>query len=347
LVVAYALAGTVLHNFDAEPLGTSADDTPVYLRDIWPGDADVAKAAADSLRPDMFERNTAAIRTGSDAWYRLNGQTSIRYEWDPESTYIRRPTYLEHVDVEPTPVPDTLDARALLLLGDNVTTDHISPAGAIPRDSAAAEYLRAAGVPPRVFNQYSTRRSNYEVMLRGGYTNSAVHNGLLPPGVGGGGAWTYTNDRTAVLPVYDAAATYRDAGIPLVIVAGSNYGAGSSRDWAAKAPALLGVRAVIAESFERIHRSNLIGMGVFPLRFSPGDHAPALDGTETLRIRGLDTLRTGLTVVTLEIHRAERDSTVMQLQLQLDTVNEVEYLRHGGTLPYVIRKTLGQPTIDM
>jgi aconitate hydratase len=347
LVVAYALAGTVLHNFDAEPLGTSADGTPIYLRDIWPGDADVAKAAAESLQPAMFERNTGAIRTGSDAWHLLNGQTGIRYEWDPESTYIRRPTFLEHVDVEPTPVPDTLDARALLLLGDNVTTDHISPAGAIPRDSAAAEYLRAAGVSPRDFNQYSTRRSNYEVMLRGAYTNSAVHNGLLPPGVGGDGAWAYTSDRTEVLPVYDAAATYRDAGIPLVIVAGSNYGAGSSRDWAAKAPALLGVRAVIAESFERIHRSNLIGMGVFPLRFSQGDHAPALDGTETLRIRGLDRLRTGLTVVTLEIHRVERDSTVMQLQLQLDTANEVEYLQHGGTLPYVIRKTLGQPTVDM
>ncbi|MFN3006830.1 aconitate hydratase AcnA [Mycolicibacterium wolinskyi] len=342
LVVAYALAGSVLHDFEAQPLGTRPDGSPVFLRDIWPADTDVAATVAHAVRPDMFERNTAAIRTGTAAWRELQGQSDIRFGWDAASTYIRRPSYLDHIAPAPAPTPAVLDARVLLLLGDNVTTDHISPAGAIPRDSAAATYLRDAGVAPRDFNQYSTRRSNYEVMLRGAFTNRSVHNRLLPDDVGGEGAWAYTRDRSAVLPVYEAAATYGDA--PLVIVAGANYGAGSSRDWAAKAPALLGVRAIIAESFERIHRSNLIGMGIFPLQFAPGERAPALDGTETLRLRGLDVLTTGTVPVRLEIIRTDGRSDCMTLRLRLDTGNEIDYLRHGGTLPYVIRRTLATPT---
>lgn len=340
LVIAYALAGSVLHDFDTQPLGHTPDGAPVFLRDIWPTDADVAAAATGAVRPEMFERNTAAIRTGTEAWRRLRGQAGIRFAWESASTYIRRPSYLDHVGAEPKPTPNILETRVLLLLGDNVTTDHISPAGAIPRDSAAAEYLRAAGVAPRDFNQYSTRRSNYEVMMRGAFTNRAVHNRLLPAGIGGDGAWAYTRDRGAVLPVYQAAATYRE---PLVVIAGANYGAGSSRDWAAKAPALLGVRAIIAEGFERIHRSNLIGMGIFPLQFAPGDHAPALDGTETLRLHGLDALTTGIMPVRLDIVRTDGRSESMTLRLRLDTGNEIAYLRHGGTLPYVIRRTIGSP----
>jgi aconitate hydratase len=338
LVVAYALAGSVLHDFDAQPLGHRHDGTPVYLRDVWPSDAETAATAADALQPSMFERNTADIRTGTEAWRRLEGQTGIQFGWDPASTYIRKPSFLEQVSAEPTPMPNVLDARALLLLGDNVTTDHISPAGAIPRTSAAARYLREAGVEPRDFNQYSTRRSNFEVMVRGAFTNHAVHNRLLPNGVGGHGAWAYTGDRSKVLPVYEAAATYGDT--PLVILAGANYGAGSSRDWAAKAPALLGVRVVIAESFERIHRSNLIGMGIFPLQFTPGQHAPDLDGTETLRLHGLDDLATGTADITLDIVRSDGHTMTMTLQLRLDTENEIAYLHHGGTLPYVVRQTL-------
>lgn len=336
LVVAYALAGTVLHDLDRDPLGIDDTGTPVYLRDLWPSDAEIADLITRSLDPEAFARNTAAIRHGTEAWRQISGQDQLRYRWDDASVYIRRPSYLEHLGPDPTPIPPVLETRALLQLGDDVTTDHISPAGAIPRDSAAADYLRAAGTEARDFNQYSTRRSNFEVMVRGAFTNTAVHNRLLPTDAGGSGAWAHTFDRTEILPVYDAAKTYAAADMPVVIVAGNNYGAGSSRDWAAKAPALLGVRAIIAGSFERIHRSNLIGMGIFPLVFAEGHQAPDLDGSETLLLRGLDQLQVGWTPVTLEI---DGDS-VIPLRLRLDTMNEIEYLRHGGTLPYVVRKVL-------
>jgi aconitate hydratase len=335
LVVAYALAGSVEHDFDTDPLGHSTDGTPVYLADIWPTDVEIAATVAASLRPEAFARNSASIRNGTPEWRELDGQDGIRFDWDPDSTYIKRPSYLQNVDAKPTPIPPVLDATALLLLGDNVTTDHISPAGAIPRRSDAATYLAAAGVEPADYNQYSTRRSNYEVMVRGAFTNAAVRNRLLPDGAGGRGAWAYTADRRDILPVREAAATYGDAA--LVIVAGANYGTGSSRDWAAKAPALLGVRVVIARSFERIHRSNLIGMGIFPIEYA--DHAaePVLDGSEALRLYGLDRLAVGMSDVTWEIVRAKGAETV-PLRLRIDTEYEAAYLRHGGTLPYVIRK---------
>lgn len=338
LVVAYALAGGVLHDFAADPIGYAPDGAPVYLADIWPTDIDIAGCAAQYLRPDMFARNTGDIRHGTDAWRELDGQRAIRYAWNSDSTYIRRPSYLEDIAATAPPVPAVLEAKALLRLGDNITTDHISPAGAIPADSAAADHLRAAGVAQRDFNQYSTRRSNFEVMLRGAFTNASVHNALLAPGIGGSGAWAYTSDRSEVLPVYDAAKTY--AGTPLVIVAGQNYGAGSSRDWAAKAPALLGVRAVIAGSFERIHRSNLIGMGIYPLVFDAGEELPELDGSENLRLHGLDGVSVGSNRILLEIQHPEGGRDSRALRLRVDTANEVAYLRHGGTLPYVIRKTL-------
>ena len=343
LVVAYALAGTVAHDLEHHPVGADPDGKPVYLEDIWPTDDDISACVAEYLRPAMFARNTESIRHGTPAWRALGGQDSIRYDWDPDSTYIRRPSYLERIDAVAPVVPAVLEARALLQLGDNVTTDHISPAGAIPRGSAAAAYLRDAAVAPREFNQYSTRRSNYEVMMRGAFTNAALHNLLLPDGAGGTGAWAHTADGGGVLPVYEAAKTYRDNGIPLVIIAGDNYGAGSSRDWAAKAPALLGVRAIIAGSFERIHRSNLIGMGIFPIEFGPGRRLPALTGAETLRLRGLDRLSVGSTPVTLDVDKAGGQRDSFTLRLRLDTASEVEYLRHGGTLPYVIRRVLPTP----
>lgn len=337
LVVAYALAGSVEHNFDTDPLGHRPDGTPVYLADVWPSDTDIADTVARSLHPESFARNTAAIRNGTPEWRELDGQDRIRFEWDEDSTYIRRPSYLQSVDATPTPIPTVLEARTLLLLGDNVTTDHISPAGAIPRGSGAAAYLKAAGVKVADYNQYSTRRSNYEVMVRGAFTNAAVRNRLLPDGAGGRGAWAETADRTAVLPVREAAATYGDTS--LVIVAGANYGAGSSRDWAAKAPALLGVRAVIARSFERIHRSNLIGMGIFPIEFADTAREPRLDGSELLRLHGLDRLNAGVSEVTWEIARPD-GVEIVALRLRIDTTYEAEYLRHGGTLPYVIRKAI-------
>ncbi|MGU3498004.1 aconitate hydratase AcnA [Mycobacterium sp. C31M] len=338
LVVAYALAGSVLHDFETEPVGHDHAGAAVYLADLWPTDVETAQCAAQYLRPEMFAENTDAIRHGTQAWRELDGQQELRYRWDPASTYIRRPSYLENIGPVAPEVPSVLATRTLLRLGDNVTTDHISPAGAIPRDSAAAEYLHNGGVQPRDYNQYSTRRSNFEVMVRGAFTNADVRNRLLPPGVGGKGAWAHTADRSQVLPVYQAAATYGDT--PMVIVAGDNYGAGSSRDWAAKAPALLGVRAIIAGSYERIHRSNIIGMGIYPLQFDPARPIPDLDGTETLNLCGLDRITVGLNDIALNI--VGEDGTVVSrpLRLRVDTVNEIEYLRHGGTLPYVIRKLL-------
>ncbi|MGW5148738.1 aconitate hydratase AcnA [Rhodococcus koreensis] len=346
LVVAYALAGNILHDFDTDPLGHRADGTAVYLRDLWPSDTEVADIVAASVRPDMFRKNTAAIRTGTAEWRELSGQSAIRFDWDDRSTYIRRPTYLTGLDAEPSPTVTITGARALLVLGDNVTTDHISPAGAIQPNSAAAEYLRGFGVRPRDFNQYSTRRSNHEVMIRGAFTNPAVRNRLLPTEEGGPGGWAYTADRSRVVPVFDAAPSYREAGIPLVILAGKNYGAGSSRDWAAKSQALLGVRAVVAESFERIHRSNLIGMGILPIQFGDGDTVTdhPLDGTETLSFDGLDRLEVGMNRLTLRITHADGTEKSVPVRLRLDTRNEIAYLRHNGTLPYVVRKALAHST---
>ncbi|KAA5835235.1 aconitate hydratase AcnA [Saccharopolyspora hirsuta] len=340
LVVAYALAGTVLHDFDT-PLGRDVDGEPVLLSEIWPSDGEVARVVAESVSPEMFAANTASLRNGTVHWRELPDRGGVRFAWDPESTYIRRPPYLVGLSAEPEKQSAITGARVLLRLGDDVTTDHISPAGAIPKDSAAGDYLRERGVLPSEFNQYSTRRSNHEVMVRGAFTNPTVRNELLD--VEQRGALARTADGSRVLPVHQAAPTYRDAGVPLVVVAGRNYGAGSSRDWAAKAQALLGVRAVIAESFERIHRSNLIGMGVLPLRLPDGLTAEGLDltGREELDLTGLDRLRVGTNAVHLDLNRADGSTDRIELELRLDTRNEVSYLEHGGTLPYVVRRVLG------
>ncbi|MER7786831.1 aconitate hydratase AcnA [Streptomyces sp. NPDC097640] len=347
LVVAYALAGSVLHDFDHEPLGTDREGRPVHLKDLWPSDEEVAACVARFVRPEMFRANAARIRQGTRAWQEIEAPGGTRFPWDPGSTYIRRPPHLTHLSANP-PARLKIDrARVLLRLGDNVTTDHISPAGAIPARSAAGEWLTGRGVARRDLNQYSTRRSNHKVMLRGAFTNAAVTNLLLdtPGGPPGPGGHAYTADGARVLPVHLAAPTYREAGHDLVVVAGRNYGAGSSRDWAAKAQALLGVRAVVAESYERIHRSNLIGMGVLPLEFAEGDDAssrPFAFGQE-LSFDGLDTLAVGTNRVTLRLRGAGGGHATVELRLRIFSRQELAYLRHGGILPYVVRRALASP----
>lgn len=340
LVVAYALAGSVLHDFEAEPIGRDRDGTPVHLADLWPSDEEVRRVVAESVRPEMFRANTGRLRDGTAHWHELSAPAGTRFPWDPASTYIRRPPYVADLPRDPRGELGFDGGRVLLLLGDDVTTDHISPAGAIPADSAAGRYLRERGTPPRDLNQYSTRRSNHEVMLRGAFTNRAVVNRLLPDReAGAGGRALDAAGRPA--SAYEAAMSCREAGIPLIVVAGKNYGAGSSRDWAAKAQALLGVRAVLAETFERIHRSNLIGMGVLPLLFEPGESAAdhGFRATDELALTAPEALVPGLNRLVLTIHRdgGERSLTVL---LRVDSDSEIAYLRHGGTLPYVIRGAL-------
>ncbi|MFJ7998153.1 aconitate hydratase AcnA [Streptomyces sp. NPDC096310] len=342
-VLAYALAGSILHDFDRDPLGTGADGTPVFLKDLWPTDAEVAARVDASVRPEMFRQNAARLREGTPAWRDIEAPGGVRFQWDPDSTYIRRPPHLTDLPAE---APDRLGidrAKVLLLLGDDVTTDHISPAGAIPAHSAAGHWLTERGVARRDLNQYSTRRSNHEVMLRGAFTNAAVTNRMLD-GVHDElrGGHAHTADRTAVLPVHEAAPTYRAAGYDLVVVAGRNFGAGSSRDWAAKAQALLGVRAVVAGSYERIHRSNLIGMGVLPLEFAESDDASAYDftGEEDLAFTGLHDLRVGTNQVALHLTRPDGSRTTAALRLRLNSRQELAYLRHGGLLPYVVRRAV-------
>jgi aconitate hydratase len=339
LVIAYAIAGNIRVDLDRDALGRDASGRPVRLRDIMPPDDEVAALAARVLRPEIFQRRAAAIWAGTPHWQALSAVSSVRYDWDPGSTYLRRPRYLESVAPKAPPLAAIRGARALMVLGDNVTTDHISPAGAIPADSAAGRWLLDRGESPADLNQYSTRRSNHEVMLRGAYTNKGVRNRLTGDR-GGAGAWAWDADRRQVLPVYDAAATYAARGTPLLVFAGRNYGAGSSRDWAAKAQALLGVRAVIASSFERIHRSNLIGMGVLPLAFTGEDSVETLDldGTEGFDLLGLDNLAVGDNAVTLRIDRPHGPRRELRVSLRLDAAQEIRYLRHGGVLPYVVRK---------
>ncbi|ARP83380.1 aconitate hydratase 1 [Bordetella genomosp. 8] len=340
LVVAYAIAGNIRVDLEQDPLGVAADGRPVWLRDLMPADEDVAALAERVLRPELFRQRAATIWAGTPQWRALSAPPSVRYPWDAGSTYLRRPRYLESVAPQAAPLAALRDARALMVFGDNVTTDHISPAGTIPPSSAAGQWLLARGEAREDLNQYSTRRSNHEVMLRGAYTNKAVRNRLVGD-QGGAGAWAWDADGREVLPVYDAAATYVARGIPLLVFAGWNYGAGSSRDWAAKAQALLGVRAVVARSFERIHRSNLIGMGVLPLTFTGDDHGDmlALDGSERFDLLGLDDLKVGDNLLTLRIRRAgDAAPRELRVSLRLDAEQEIRYLTHGGVLPYVVRK---------
>ncbi|GLH98982.1 aconitate hydratase AcnA [Phytohabitans aurantiacus] len=338
LVVAYALAGTMDIDLANEPLGTGSDGQPVYLRDIWPSATEIEDVIAKAIASEMFTRDYADVFAGDERWQSLPTPTGDTFAWDGDSTYVRKPPYFEGMAREPQPVSDIAGARVLAKLGDSVTTDHISPAGSIKADSPAGEYLSSHGVARHEFNSYGSRRGNHEVMIRGTFANIRLRNQLVP-GVEGGFTVNHLTGEQAT--IYDASVAYAEAGVPLVILAGKEYGSGSSRDWAAKGTMLLGVRAVIAESYERIHRSNLIGMGVLPLQYPAGETAESLGltGTETFTFSGVVALNDGETPATV---RVATDSGVeFDAVVRIDTPGEADYYRHGGILQYVLRKMLG------
>jgi len=335
LVVAYALAGSLDIDVSTEPLGNGRDGKPVYLKDIWPSAADVAEAIAGSVDSSMFKKGYANVFLGDENWRSLATPAGKIYDWDAKSTYVKNPPYFEGMTMTPAEVGDIKGARALALLGDSVTTDHISPAGNISKSSPAAKYLIAQGVQPADFNSYGARRGNHEVMMRGTFANIRLRN-LLLPGTEGGVTLHIPSGQS--MSIFDAAMNYKAAGIPLVILAGKEYGTGSSRDWAAKGTMLLGVRAVIAESFERIHRSNLIGMGVLPLQFKEGQNANslALSGKESFDIVGLE--HGAARYVQVIARSGDGKSTPFDVRLRIDTPKELDYYQHGGILHYVLRQ---------
>jgi aconitate hydratase len=341
LVVAYALAGRIDLDLTSEPLGESESGEPVYLRDLWPSQQEVASTVARALRAEMFADEYREVFAGDERWNGLAVPAGDTYAWDPESTYVRHPPYFEGISGEPEPVADVAGARVLALLGDSITTDHISPAGSIKAASPAGRYLIAHGVEPRAFNSYGSRRGNHEVMMRGTFANVRLRN-LLTPEIEGG--FTLHLPDGEPLTIYDAAMKYRQEGVPLLILAGKEYGAGSSRDWAAKGPRLLGVRAVIAESFERIHRSNLVGMGIVPLEFPRGESAASLGltGREVYAIEGLAAGVEGGFAAgrAVRVRALGEDGGELEFQarVRIDTPQEVEYYRHGGILHHVLRQ---------
>ncbi|MNF62961.1 Aconitate hydratase 1 [compost metagenome] len=339
LVVAYALAGSIRLDLASQPLGQGKDGQPVYLKDIWPSQQEIAEAI-QKVDTAMFRKEYAAVFAGDEQWRAITVPESDTYAWQADSTYIQHPPFFADITGAPPRVEDVHQARILALLGDSVTTDHISPAGNIKADSPAGRYLREHGVAPADFNSYGSRRGNHEVMMRGTFANIRIRNEMLGGEEGGNTLHVPSGDKLAI---YDAAMRYQAEGTPLVIVAGKEYGTGSSRDWAAKGTNLLGIKAVIAESFERIHRSNLVGMGVLPLQFKDGDdrNTLGLSGKETLAIRGLDgaVLRPHMDLK-LEITREDGSKDEAQLLCRIDTLNEVEYFKAGGILHYVLRQLL-------
>ncbi len=343
LCVAYAIAGTIDIDLESEALAVDLQGNPVFLRDLMPTDAQIAEQVTSVVKPEFFQDRLAKVWDGTHHWQALSAEGSVQFPWSPTSTYLRRPQYLADVPAEPKASLAIKGARTLMVLGDNVTTDHISPAYSIPADSLAGQWLLERGEDPQDLNQYSTRRSNHEVMLRGAFTNKAVKNRLLGDRQPGLGAWAWNFDHSQCLPVYEAAKSFAEQHTPMVVFAGINYGAGSSRDWAAKAQALLGVKAVVAQSIERIHRSNLIGMGVVPLRFAAGQSVDdlALQGDEHLDFIGLDRLRMGDNPVTMRVSGATGERQ-MQLGVRIDSLQEIRYLVHGGVLPFVIRKVVAR-----
>ncbi|MFB7307395.1 aconitate hydratase AcnA [Streptomyces sp. NPDC056192] len=339
LVVAYAIAGSMKVDITKDALGIDQDGKPVYLADIWPSEAEVNDVVANSIGEDMFNKSYQDVFAGDAQWQALSIPTGNTFEWDPQSTYVRKPPYFEGMTMETTPVADIAGARVLAKLGDSVTTDHISPAGAIKADTPAGKYLTEHGVERRDFNSYGSRRGNHEVMIRGTFANIRLRN-QIAPGTEGGFTRDFTQADAPVSFIYDASQNYQAAGTPLVILAGKEYGSGSSRDWAAKGTALLGVKAVIAESYERIHRSNLIGMGVLPLQFPEGATAEALGltGEETFSFTGVTELNNGTTPRTVKVSTdtgVEFDAVV-----RIDTPGEADYYRNGGIMQYVLRSLI-------
>jgi aconitate hydratase len=343
LVIAYALAGTMDFDFEAQPLGQDPEGNDVFLADLWPSARDVQDVIDSSITQEMFTKDYADVFAGDERWKSLPTPEGKTFEWDEQSTYVRKPPYFEGMADEPAPVEDITGARVLALLGDSVTTDHISPAGAIKAGTPAAQYLDEHGVDKKDYNSFGSRRGNHEVMIRGTFANIRLKNQLLD-GVSGGYTRDFTQEDAPQAFIYDAAQNYAAAGTPLVVLGGKEYGSGSSRDWAAKGTALLGVKAVIVESFERIHRSNQIGMGVIPLQFPQGESAASLglDGTETFDIAGITALNDGSTPRTVEVTATKSDGTTVEFDavVRIDTPGEADYYRNGGILQYVLRGML-------
>ncbi|NMW45827.1 aconitate hydratase AcnA [Mobiluncus curtisii] len=340
LVVAYALAGTMDFDFETEPLGQDQHGNDVFLRDIWPDPTEVQRTIDETINRDMYTKDYANVFAGDERWQSLPTPEGSRFTWDDASTYVRKAPFFDGMKMEPEPVRDIHGARVLLKLGDSVTTDHISPAGAFKPETPAGQYLTSNGVQPKDFNSYGSRRGNHEVMMRGTFANIRIKNQLLD-GVEGGFTRDFTKDGGPQAYVYDASMHYQAEGIPLVVLGGKEYGTGSSRDWAAKGTRLLGVKAVIAQSFERIHRSNLIGMGILPLQFPEGESADSLglDGTETFDISGVTVLNEGKTPETVKVCATKADGSKVQFDavVRIDTPGEADYYRNDGILRYVLR----------
>jgi aconitate hydratase len=341
LVIAYALAGTMDFDFDTQPLGQDSEGNDVFLKDIWPSPQEIQETMDSSITQEMFTKDYADVFDGGERWKALPTPEGKTFAWEAESTYVRKPPYFEGMQPEPAPVQDISGARVLAKLGDSVTTDHISPAGAIKPGTPAAQYLTDHGIGRKDFNSYGSRRGNHEVMIRGTFANIRLRNQLLDD-VQGGYTRDFTQEGAPQAFIYDAAQNYAAQDIPLVVLGGKEYGSGSSRDWAAKGTSLLGVRAVITESFERIHRSNLIGMGVIPLQFPAGESAESLglDGTETFDIAGITGLNDGETPRTVKVTATKTDGTKVEFDadVRIDTPGEADYYRNGGILQYVLRK---------
>ncbi|MBU8865501.1 MULTISPECIES: aconitate hydratase AcnA [Paenarthrobacter] len=344
LVIAYALAGSMDFDFDTDALGTDSEGNEVFLKDIWPNPTEVQEVIDSSIDEAMFAKGYEGVFDGDERWKALDTPAGDTFAWAEDSTYVRKPPYFEGMKAQPDPVQDIQGARVLLKLGDSVTTDHISPAGSFKSDTPAGQYLLANGVERKDFNSYGSRRGNHEVMIRGTFANIRIKNQLLD-GVEGGFTRDFSQEGAPQAYVYDAAQNYQAAGTPLVVLAGKEYGSGSSRDWAAKGTALLGVKAVVAESYERIHRSNLIGMGVLPLQFPAGESAATLGltGTETFAVEGVTALNNGTTPKTLKVTATAEDGTSKSFDavLRIDTPGEADYYRNGGILQYVLRQISG------
>jgi aconitate hydratase len=345
LVVAYALAGRMDIDLYNEPLGTDAKGQPVYLRDVWPSQQEVQEAVGRCVRSEMFHKEYGEVFTGDEHWQALPVPEGECFNWDPSSTYVRHPPYFVGMGREPGQVKDVRGARVLALLGDSITTDHISPAGSIKAQGPAGQYLQEHGVQPNDFNSYGSRRGNHEVMVRGTFANVRLRNQLAP---GTEGGVTRHLPDGAQMSIYDASVKYQEEGVPLLVIAGKEYGSGSSRDWAAKGPLLLGVRAVIAESYERIHRSNLVGMGILPLQFLAGESAKSLGltGEEVYDVDGLaDAVANNFAAgrdVTVRARGGDGKERTFRATVRIDTPQEVRYYQHGGILPYVLRQLLGR-----